>query len=103
MAHRDAEHSGVGGERRCPAEHVHGPACRHPRGAAGEPAGERSTASPRPDGASAEDSAAAAAPAGAGGSECRTDRPGWAGTHRHGGVRPRPPAGRPLRPPGRWC
>lgn len=34
---------------------------------------------------------------------CRTDRPGWAGGHRHGAVRPRPRTSRRQRPPGRWC
>lgn len=34
---------------------------------------------------------------------CRTDRQGWAGAHRHGGVRPRQRAARRERPPRRWC
>jgi hypothetical protein len=103
MAQRDAEHSSVGGERRCLLEHLHGPACRPPRGM-GEPVGERGLAAQRPEPASADDEAPDAGEAiGAGGSNCRADRPGWAGAHRHGGVRPRPPAVRGLRPPRRWC
>lgn len=34
---------------------------------------------------------------------CRTDRPGWAGAHRHGAVRPTRRAVRRDRPPRRWC
>ncbi|GAB2941884.1 hypothetical protein GCM10027280_33080 [Micromonospora polyrhachis] len=34
---------------------------------------------------------------------CRTDRPGWAGAHRHGAVRPRQRINRRERPPRRWC
>jgi hypothetical protein len=34
---------------------------------------------------------------------CRTDRPGWAGAHRHGAVRPRQRVNRRERPPRRWC
>lgn len=34
---------------------------------------------------------------------CQTDRPGWAGAHRHGPVRPRARATRRERPPRRWC
>ncbi|SDY92676.1 hypothetical protein SAMN05421684_2352 [Asanoa ishikariensis] len=34
---------------------------------------------------------------------CRSDRPGWAGAHRHGAVRPRRRASRRERPPDRWC
>ncbi|MBF9132544.1 hypothetical protein I0C86_26855 [Plantactinospora sp. S1510] len=34
---------------------------------------------------------------------CRTDRPGWAGAHRHGAVRPSRRAVRRDRPPRRWC
>jgi hypothetical protein len=34
---------------------------------------------------------------------CRSDRPGWAGAHRHGAVRPRRRANRRERPPDRWC
>jgi hypothetical protein len=37
------------------------------------------------------------------GPACRTDRPGWAGAHRHGAVRPRQRANRRERPPRRWC
>lgn len=36
-------------------------------------------------------------------SGCRMERPGWAGGHRHGGVRPQPRAHRRERPPRRWC
>ncbi|MGW0434227.1 hypothetical protein ACWDV4_17010 [Micromonospora sp. NPDC003197] len=36
-------------------------------------------------------------------STCRTDRPGWAGAHRHGAVRPRQRTHRRERPPRRWC
>lgn len=36
-------------------------------------------------------------------SECRTQRPGWAGAHRHGAVRPRTRGHRRERPPHRWC
>lgn len=36
-------------------------------------------------------------------SECRTQRPGWAGAHRHGAVRPRTRRHRRERPPHRWC
>jgi hypothetical protein len=102
MAQRDAEHSGVGGERRCPAEHVHGPACRHSRGS-GEPTAERGVASQRPEAAPGDDQVPTGARGGAGGSGCRADRPGWVGAHRHGGVRPGTPTIRRLRPPGRWC
>ncbi|MEV4760795.1 hypothetical protein AB0J86_37615 [Micromonospora sp. NPDC049559] len=59
------------------------PAARVPRQRVGEPAGE-------PE-------AVAAGPT------CRPDRPGWAGAHRHGAVRPRPRATRRERPPDRWC
>jgi len=34
---------------------------------------------------------------------CRSERPGWAGAHRHGAVRPRRRATRKERPPDRWC
>jgi hypothetical protein len=34
---------------------------------------------------------------------CRSERPGWAGAHRHGAVRPRRRASRRERPPDRWC
>lgn len=34
---------------------------------------------------------------------CRSERPGWAGAHRHGAVRPRRRATRRERPPDRWC
>jgi hypothetical protein len=34
---------------------------------------------------------------------CRNSRPGWAGAHRHLGVRPRRRASRRERPPDRWC
>ncbi|MBE1492645.1 hypothetical protein [Plantactinospora soyae] len=34
---------------------------------------------------------------------CQTDRPGWAGAHRHGAVRPSRRAVRRDRPPRRWC
>ncbi|GIF75182.1 hypothetical protein [Asanoa siamensis] len=34
---------------------------------------------------------------------CRSERPGWAGAHRHGAVRPRRRASRKERPPDRWC
>jgi len=34
---------------------------------------------------------------------CRSERPGWAGAHRHGAVRPRRRAVRRERPPDRWC
>jgi hypothetical protein len=34
---------------------------------------------------------------------CQTDRPGWAGSYRHGAVRPRPRTRRRERPPRRWC
>jgi hypothetical protein len=36
-------------------------------------------------------------------SGCRTERPGWAGAHRHGAVRPRSRTHRRERPPHRWC
>ncbi len=36
-------------------------------------------------------------------SACRSDRPGWAGGHRHGAVRPSPRRSRRERPPRRWC
>ncbi|MGI5214157.1 hypothetical protein [Plantactinospora sp. CA-290183] len=36
-------------------------------------------------------------------SGCRTDRPGWAGAHRHGAVRPTRRVVRRDRPPRRWC
>jgi hypothetical protein len=36
-------------------------------------------------------------------SGCRPDRPGWAGGHRHGAVRPRVRGDRRERPPDRWC
>jgi len=34
---------------------------------------------------------------------CRSERPGWAGAHRHGAVRPRRRPCRRERPPDRWC
>jgi hypothetical protein len=34
---------------------------------------------------------------------CRSERPGWAGAHRHGAVRPRRRVNRRERPPDRWC
>ncbi|GAB3812385.1 hypothetical protein [Micromonospora zhanjiangensis] len=34
---------------------------------------------------------------------CRPDRPGWAGAHRHGAVRPASRTARRERPPRRWC
>ncbi|WP_329111622.1 hypothetical protein OG792_25240 [Micromonospora sp. NBC_01699] len=34
---------------------------------------------------------------------CQPDRPGWAGGHRHGAVRPRVRGDRRQRPPDRWC
>ncbi|MEO3748708.1 hypothetical protein [Plantactinospora sp. B5E13] len=36
-------------------------------------------------------------------SGCQTDRPGWAGAHRHGAVRPSHRRVRRDRPPRRWC
>ncbi|MEE6262243.1 hypothetical protein [Plantactinospora sonchi] len=36
-------------------------------------------------------------------SGCQTDRPGWAGAHRHGAVRPSRRRVRRDRPPHRWC
>jgi hypothetical protein len=36
-------------------------------------------------------------------SACQPDRPGWAGGHRHGAVRPRVRGDRRERPPDRWC
>ncbi|MBL6275898.1 hypothetical protein JMF97_06970 [Micromonospora fiedleri] len=36
-------------------------------------------------------------------SGCRSERPGWAGAHRHGPVRPARRATRRERPPRRWC
>ncbi|WP_148086548.1 hypothetical protein [Micromonospora sp. HM5-17] len=36
-------------------------------------------------------------------SECRTNRPGWAGGHRHGAVRPARRIIPRDRPPRRWC
>jgi hypothetical protein len=38
-----------------------------------------------------------------GGPTCQPDRPGWAGAHRHGAVRPRRRVNRQERPPRRWC
>lgn len=36
-------------------------------------------------------------------STCLTDLHGWAGAHRHGGVRPTRRKNRRQRPPRRWC
>ncbi|ASW56160.1 hypothetical protein CIK06_21340 [Plantactinospora sp. KBS50] len=35
--------------------------------------------------------------------DCQSSRPGWAGAHRHLGVRPRTRVARRERPPRRWC
>ncbi|MFB9236074.1 hypothetical protein ACFFWC_11025 [Plantactinospora siamensis] len=35
--------------------------------------------------------------------DCQSARPGWAGAHRHLGVRPRTRGARRERPPRRWC
>lgn len=64
-------------------------------GAAGEPAAVDPPAPPAAD-------EGMTAPAGRN-SGCRSDRPGWAGAHSHGAVRPRRRAVGQGRPPRRWC
>jgi hypothetical protein len=74
------------------AEHVHAD------GVAGDPAADESSVAPHPG--QSDDCAPRATAARDG---CRTDRPGWAGGHLHGAVRPRRRATGRCRPPGRWC
>ena len=66
-------------------------ACAEP--AAPPPVAEESDAGP----AEPVDAVPGRAPA------CRSERPGWAGAHRHLAVRPRRRANRRERPPDRWC
>ena len=63
----------------------------------------REGASAGSEGSSAEPDETPAGPEGPRSPSCRTDRPGWAGAHRHGAVRPTRRATRRDRPPRRWC
>jgi len=58
-------------------------------------------AAEEPDANAGEPDAAAVPPGRA--PACRSERPGWAGAHRHLAVRPRRRANRRERPPDRWC
>lgn len=87
MPHGDAEPGCADGERRV-REPEPVPAGRQLRRVCPEPTVEA------PEGA-VESSAPVRA--------CRSERPGWAGAHQHGAVRPRRRANRRERPPDRWC
>ncbi|WP_026185769.1 hypothetical protein [Salinispora pacifica] len=107
MAHGEAEH-GCAQDGHCRPGHHELPATKQHRWLAGGVPGE--TPSGPSSERAAEDSAVprqrSAESVGSPSSplrDCLSSLPGWAGGHRHGPVRPRTRAGRPGRPPSRWC
>ncbi|HEY6595063.1 MAG TPA: hypothetical protein VI011_13330 [Asanoa sp.] len=96
MAHGEAEPGRADGESRVREPDVALPGRALPRRACHEAAREPAPELAR-DEATAEESATGRPPA------CRSERPGWAGAHRHGAVRPRRRTSRRERPPDRWC
>ncbi|WP_026184598.1 hypothetical protein [Salinispora vitiensis] len=107
MAHGEAER-GCAQDGHCRPGHHELPATKQHRWLGGSVPGE-TPSGPSPECAE-EDSAVprqrSAEPVGSPSSPvrgCLSGLPGWAGAHRHGPVRPRTRAGRPGRPPSRWC
>ncbi|MFU8850044.1 hypothetical protein ACNAW0_03505 [Micromonospora sp. SL1-18] len=111
MAHGEAEHGCAQGEP-CRLGHQEQPAsAKHPRRTGvthpAEPlAGrtpERGDDDPPAPRQRVAEPMLPAVPEPAPGPGCCSDRPGWAGGHRHGAVRPRSRTIRRERPPHRWC
>jgi hypothetical protein len=96
MAYGEAEPGRADGESRVREPDVPLPGRALPRRACHEP-GREPAPEPARDDVAPEELAPGRPPA------CRSERPGWAGAHRHGAVRPRRRTNRRERPPDRWC
>lgn len=105
MAHGEAEHGCAQGEPCRLGHHEQHTAGRHPRRSSGTPhdlAGwptERGEDEPIVPRQRTEENEPGYDPQ----PGCRSELPGWAGAHRHGGVRPGSRRSRRERPPQRWC
>ncbi|MET8093182.1 hypothetical protein [Micromonospora sp. NPDC005220] len=108
MAHGEAEHGCAQGEP-CRLGHDPQAAGKHRRAVGGgpahpvEPLAGRADDDPQLPRQRAGEPSTLAEPDSDVPAGCLSERPGWAGAHRHGPVRPRPRATRRERPPRRWC